>query len=372
MKRHDIYFDYNATTPLRRGVADIQLTHMKVPGNASSVHNFGRAARQTVETARSQVAKLAGCQTEAVTFTSGATECNNMVIHAFRKDGILFSAIEHPSICDPAEGAPMIPVTPDGLIDEDALESMVKEHAPALVSIMMANNETGVIQDIAKLARLLRKLDPRIHIHCDAVQAAGKIPLDFPALQVDYLSLSAHKLGGPLGVGALIASPGSRSVRLISGGGQERGVRAGTENVPGIAGFGKACEMAASEMTETSSRIRTLRDRLESELKKITPDLIIFSKKAPRLPNTSAFALPGTQAQTILMALDLEGIAVSSGSACSSGKVKTSRVISSLGYEGDEIAGQSIRVSLGWTNTDHEVDHFLDVWEKRVKPMQKL
>jgi len=357
------YFDHNATAPLKAAVRDLMITLVQETGNASSLHGEGRAARTRVETAREQVAALVKTQSAYVTFTSGATESNNAVIKTFAGERILLSAIEHPSILEAAPAAEKIPVTKDGVINEAAFEALLDTGtAPALISIMLVNNETGVIQPVEKLARLARKKHPGVYIHCDAVQAAGRLDLDFAALQIDYMSLSAHKMGGPQGVGALITAPGARPAKLLHGGGQEKRQRAGTENVIGIAAFGLAAELADKDRA-LFEKLAEKRDALEAKLKAVTPSLIVIGAQAPRVANTSNISLPGVAAQTILMSLDLEGTAISSGSACSSGTVKSSHVLEAMQLSPDEIKG-ALRISFGWDTDDAALDRLVAVWSK--------
>jgi cysteine desulfurase len=358
-----VYLDYNASAPLRPEVLALMRELLAHTGNASSVHGFGRMARTLVEKAREQAAALAGAHANQVIFTAGATEANNMVLQAFRGSRILISATDHPSVREAAPDADLIPVTPDGLVDEDVFIALLdKGGAPALVSIMAVNNETGVIQNVGRLAKIAKKKFPAIHVHTDAVQGAGRIALDFPAWHIDYMSLSAHKLGGPQGAGALVTAPGAKPVKLLHGGGQEKRQRAGTENVAAIAGFGLAAELAQNNIA-AFQRIAALRDRMENELRRAAPALAVHGHAAPRVANTSLFSLPGIAAQTQIMALDLAGIAVSSGSACSSGAVKSSQVLRAMGVA-DNAAASALRVSLGPATTAAEIDDFIRVWSE--------
>ena len=357
----NIYLDYNASAPLRPEALALVREVLALTGNASSVHGFGRAARTLVEKAREQVAALAGTHANQVIFTSSATEANNMVLRAFLGSRILVSSTEHPSVLEAAPEAELIPVTKDGLVDEEAFTALLdKGGEPALVSIMAANNETGVIQNVGRLAKIVKKKFPAVHVHTDAVQAAGRIALDFPAWHIDYMSLSAHKLGGPQGAGALITAPGAKPVKLLHGGGQEKRQRAGTENVAAIAGFGLAAELAQKNIAAFQD-IAVLRDRMEKELRHAAPALAVHGQDAPRVANTSLFSLPGIAAQTQIMALDLGGIAVSSGSACSSGTVKTSHVLRAMGVA-ENVAESALRVSMGPATTAAEIDNFIRVW----------
>jgi len=340
---------------LRPQAAEAVSRALGVWGNPSSVHAAGRAARRVVEDARRQVAALAGADPATVVFTSGGTEANNLALRGCGRGRILASAIEHPSVLEATDGIEAIPVDGNGVIDLDALRTMLADGKGAAVSVMLANNETGVIQPVSAVAELARAHGALFH--CDAVQGAGKLPLDFRDLGADMITLSAHKIGGPKGAGALIVDDGVPLRPLIRGGGQERGRRSGTENVPGIAGFGVAAELAAAEV-EGVGRLAALRDRLESRLLETIPTANVVAGDTARLPNTSCIALPGVPAETQIMALDLAGFAVSAGSACSSGKVKTSHVLRAMGLA-EEIAGCGIRISLGAMNTEEQIDAFI-------------
>ena len=369
------YLDHNATSPAKAEVVTAMANWLGQPTNPSSVHAPGRAARMAVEAARRQVAGLVGlAESEAwrVVFTSGATESNNTA-HAVVENNapVWVGATEHAAVlqaCDRGAHYKRIPVTADGVLDMEALAQALKDSpAPALFSLMAVNNETGVIQPVAEAASLLRPHGTLIH--CDAVQAAGRIPLDFHGLDIDMMALSSHKIAGPQGVGALILKKGEGFHGLIHGGGQEQRRRAGTENVAGIIGFGMAAELASDFETE-QNRLKTLRDDLEHRLKTLCGDHIhIIGENAPRVANTCCVTLPGIPAERTLMALDLGGIAVSSGSACSSGKVSASHVLSAMGLS-DAEAGSAIRISLGWNNDEKDIDHFMTVWTEfynRVK-----
>ena len=325
-------------------------------GNPSSVHSFGRAARRVVEDARRQVAAPAAVPPGNIVFTSGGTEANNLALRGCGRQRILVSAVEHPSVLEAADEIETVPVDGDGIVDLEALARLLQAgDAPAIVSVMLANNETGAIQPVAEAAALAHERGALFH--CDAVQAAGRLPLDFTALGVDMMTLSAHKMGGPKGAGALVVADPVHLQALIRGGGQERGRRSGTENLPGIAGFGAAAELAAKGMEEAGG-LAGLRDRLEDGILHEVPTARIVGAGAERLPNTSCIALPGISAETQVMALDLAGFAVSAGSACSSGKVRASHVLRAMGLA-DEIAACAIRVSLGEGNDEADIDAFL-------------
>ncbi len=353
------YLDWNATAPLRPEAADAMAEALRRTGNPSSVHRWGRAARQAIERARAQVADLVGAAPAEVIFTSGGTEANHLALGGVQGRRILISAIEHDSVRESVPDATVIPVTAAGVVDLGGLEvSLASDPRPALVSIMFANNETGALQPIAQATALARRHGALFH--CDAIQGAGKLPVDMRALGADLLSISAHKLGGPQGVGALIVRDRVTLTALQRGGGQERGRRAGTENGAGIAGFGAAAELAAREAL-SSAGTAELRDRAEAALTAVAPDARVFAKEAPRLPNTLCIGLSGLAASTQVMALDLAGVMVSAGAACSSGKVRRSHVLSAMGATPEE-AESAIRVSLGWSTTAAEIEKFLDAW----------
>lgn len=356
------YLDHNATSPLRDESRAALQHALSLGGNPSSVHGQGRAARAVIERARDQVAALVGAPARDLIFTSGGTEANALALWGAvqgaaeagaRITRLFVSAIEHDSVLTnaaaiaermPGVRLETIPVMGNGVIDLDALRVLLREgKGRALVAVMAANNETGVIQPLADIAALLKEHEGYLFV--DAVQAAGKITFEF---QADYLSLSAHKIGGPQGTGALVVREGAPLSPTILGGGQERGQRAGTENVAGIAGFGAAAGVA-------HPIVSTLRDRFETELTRIAPDAVIFGAGVERLPNTSNFALPGVAAETAVMALDLEGVMISSGSACSSGKVRPSHVLRAMGVS-ETLAASALRISFGWNSTDADVD----------------
>lgn len=357
-----VYLDYNATAPIRPEAAAALQAALAAPGNASSVHGFGRAARKRVETARAQVAALVGAAPAQVIFTGSGTEANNLALNAVPAGDaarILVSAGEHDSVLAAAPRAERIPLASDGRVDLERLAALLEAGPRAsLVSVMLANNETGVIQPLAEVARLARAQGALLH--CDAVQAAGKVALDMAALDADLLSLSAHKLGGPQGVGALVVRDGITLRPLLRGGGQERRQRAGTENVAGIAGFGAAAAMARRDLDQSAGLAR-LRDHLEAEVRALCPTVTVHGAAAPRLPNTACLSMPGVAAETQVMALDLAGVAVSAGSACSSGKVQASHVLQAMGVPEAE-AGRAIRVSLGWASRAADIGAFVAAW----------
>jgi cysteine desulfurase len=355
---HAVYLDHNASTPVRPEAAEAVASALASTGNPSSVHRHGRMARRLVEDARERVAALVGAKVAEVVFTSGGTEANALAVRGAGRARVLVSAIEHVSVLDALETAEQIPVDTNGVVDLDTLEAMLAaDDVPALVSVMLANNETGVVQPVAAVAALARRYGALVH--CDAVQAPGRIAVDMKELGVHLMSLSAHKIGGPAGTGALVVADEVPLAAMVRGGGQERGRRAGTENVPGIAGFAAAAVAAAA--VDDAERMARLRDRLERGVRELVPATRIFGVDAPRLPNTSCFSMPGVASETQVMALDLGGVAVSAGSACSSGKVAPSHVLRAMKVE-DERAACAIRVSFGWTNVDQDVDRFLEVW----------
>jgi cysteine desulfurase len=363
-----IYLDWNATAPLRREARAAALAALDVLGNPSSVHGEGRATRRVIEQAREQVAALLGAEPRNVVFTSGGTEANMLaLVPTGVRERLLTSAIEHPSVLAggrfPAANIERLPVTGDGRIDLAALEQRLAALGDrALVSVMAANNETGVIQPVAQAARLVHAAGALLHV--DAVQAAGRIGWDISTMGADLVTLSAHKIGGPKGVGALIGRTGMDvSKPLITGGGQERGMRAGTENVAGIAGFGAAATAARASLAAEAARTAALRERLETGLQAASSQVVVFGLAAERLPNTTLFAAPGMKAETAVIAFDLEGVAISAGAACSSGKVQPSHVLAAMGVP-PQLARAAVRVSLGPTTTESDVDRFIEAWIK--------
>jgi cysteine desulfurase len=365
MSRARTYLDWNATAPLRKEAKAAVVAALDVVGNASSPHAEGRRARGLIEDARERVAALVNARPAEVVFTSGGTEANNAVLCGGWQ-AILLGGIEHDSVLAPAKasGARLteLAVSTDGVVALDPLERHLPglEGTRALVSLQLANNETGALQPVGEAARLARK--SKVAMHTDAVQAAGRIGVDFEALGVDYLTLSAHKLGGPKGVGALVLRDGAGLPSFIVGGGQERRRRAGTENVAAIAGFGAAAEAACADLARME-QVRALRDRLEARVREVTPEAVIIAAGAGRLPNTTNLALPGSSAETLVIALDLEGIAVSAGAACSSGKVGASHVLAAIGLAPD-VARAAIRISLGHASQERDVAAFIDAWSR--------
>lgn len=364
------YLDWNATAKLRPEARAAAVAALDVTGNPSSVHAAGRAARRLVEAAREQVAALVGASAREVVFTSGGTEANMLALSPALGDTLLVSAIEHPSVKGGGRfaAAEEVPVTADGAVDPAALARMLSGRSRPLVSIMLANNETGVIQPGAEAAALVHAAGGLLHV--DAVQGPGRIACDFRALGADLMTLSSHKIGGPQGVGALVRRDGLALEPLVKGGGQERGARAGTENVAGIAGFGAAAEACRLGWREEAVRAQVLRDQFEHEIKLISPKAVIFGEAAQRLPNTTLFSVSGMKAETAVIALDLEGVAVSSGAACSSGKVSPSHVLAAMQVP-PELARGAIRVSLGYATIDGDVGTILKAWGKLAESLYK-
>ncbi len=364
-----VYMDYNATAPLKASVREAMAAALEACGNPSSVHRFGRLARRTVEEARARVAALVGAEASEVVFTSSGTEANNLAIRGAGRGRLIVSAVEHDSVLRAAEraacGAEIAPVDRHGVVDPEALAEILdsqpdggSDGGQALVSVMLANNETGVIQPVAEAAEIAHARGALLH--CDAIQAAGKIAIEMASLGADLLSLAAHKMGGPQGAGALVVRQGIALAAQLAGGGQERGLRAGTENVAAIAGFGAACDLAGEDL-EGQARLARLRDDLEARVGAIAPGMKVFGRGARRLANTSCFTMPGVSSETQVMALDLAGIAVSAGAACSSGKVAASHVLGAMGAAEDETSS-AIRVSLGWRSRRQDIDTFLAAW----------
>jgi cysteine desulfurase len=378
------YFDWNATAPLRDEARAAFADALAVFGNPSSVHAEGRAARRLIENAREQVAALVGARPGDVFFTSSGTEANMLALTpAIETAGdkrprsrLLLSAIEHASVrCGgrfPRDAVEELPVEADGRLDVAALAAAIAKTPRALVSLMLANNETGVVQPVAEAAAIVHAAGGLLHV--DAVQAVGRIACDIAALGADLLTLSAHKIGGPKGAGALVRCSDDIHLAdpLIRGGGQERGMRAGTENVAGIAAFSAAAAAARRERAAEAAHMLTLRNLLESGLKAITPRAVIFGAGAgaERLPNTTLFAVEGMKAETAVIAFDLEGVAVSSGAACSSGKVQPSHVLAAMGVSPSLTRG-AVRVSLGWSTTEADMERFLNAWRKLATALSK-
>jgi cysteine desulfurase len=379
-----VYLDWNASAPMRAEARDALTAALALPGNPSSVHGEGRAARAAIERARGEVGALVGADPRNVVFTSGGTEANALALTPHIQigndkrpfDRLLVSAIEHPSVLcggrfDAAQ-VEKVPVRADGRVDlvalEQRLDALARDKLRAMVSVMAANNETGVIQPVREAADIVHRHDGLLHV--DAVQAAGKMPLDIAALGADLMTLSAHKLGGAKGAGALIRRDENIHFAepLIRGGGQERGTRAGTENAAAISSFGSAAAALKASLATEIEHMAALRDRLEAGLRSATPDAAIFGTDAARIPNTTLVAMPGAKAETLVIAFDLDGVAVSSGSACSSGKVAPSHVLAAMGAAA-ELARGAIRVSTGPATTAADIERFLIVWQKLAKSL---
>ncbi|KAF3978062.1 MAG: cysteine desulfurase [Methylococcales symbiont of Iophon sp. n. MRB-2018] len=357
-----IYFDHNATTPIDQRVVEAMLPYLTTfYGNPSSLYRMGRAVRSAIDIAREQVAALVDSLPEQIVFTSGGTEANNLALQTLSGNAtVAISNIEHPSILEAVNNKKIsrldtLAVNKNGLVLPEAIEVFLQKHDSIdLVSIMLANNENGAIQDITQLTKHQNK---NFIVHTDAIQAIGKIPVSFQQLEVDLMSLSSHKIYGPKGCGALVINKNITVSPLLIGGGQENGWRAGTENVAAIVGFGKAAELAQQELEYRSSHCLDLRNGLEKELSSIE-NLFVFAKDAPRLPNTVQFGIKGIDGEMLLMQLDQKNIAVSSGSACSSGAGKASSVLTAMGVE-NELAKSAIRISLGQANTKQDVNEFI-------------
>jgi cysteine desulfurase len=365
------YLDFNATAPLRPEARESVLAAMEAIGNPSSVHGEGRAARRIVEDARTEVARLGGVSSRCVTFVSGGTEAANSALNPFFGGGrnaapldrLIVSAGEHACVLAGHRfpEAEVGPLRPDGRLDLDWLEAACRRPGRVLLALQGANNETGVLQPVPEAAALVH--DAGGFLFCDAVQMAGRIDCDLAALGADAVMFSAHKMGGPKGAGALVTARNGVSLGkpLLMGGGQERGARAGTENVAAIAGFGAAARLCMAERATEAPRLVALRERLAHSIRSTVAEATIFSESAPRLPNTLCFALPGVDAATLMIALDLAGVAVSTGSACSSGKVAPSQVLAAMGVD-PKLARGAIRLSLGWSSTEADVERIAEAF----------
>jgi cysteine desulfurase len=367
-----VYLDWNATTPLRPEARDAMAAAWDHLGNPSSVHAEGRQARRLVEDARAVISGAVGALPRNVVFTSGGTEANALALSPGLRRGaglsverLVISAIEHASVLAggrfPTATISTLGVTRSGLVDLDRLRNLLESGPPALVSVMLANNETGAVQPVTEAAEIVHAAGGLLHV--DAIQAFAKMAFDINVMNADLVTLSAHKIGGPKGAGALVLTEGIAGFEpLLRGGGQERGHRAGTENVAGIAGFGAAAKAAMAALDHEANRLERLRNRLESGLRQ-TPDAVVFAADVPRLPNTTLFTVPGLRAETAVIGFDLAGIAVSSGSACSSGKVQPSHVLQAMGV-GSELAQGAVRLSLGWSTSEADVDFAIKAWRK--------
>ena len=374
-----VYLDWNATTPLRPEAKVAMAAAWDISGNPSSVHVEGRQARRLIEEARASIAVAVGARPQDVVFCSGGTEANGLALTPGLRRGtgrpvgrLLVSAIEHASVLSggrfPPEAIGTIHVTPSGLVDLGHLRAMLQDGPPALVSVMLANNETGAIQPITEIAGIVHSAGGLLHV--DAIQAFGKIPFDIKSMDADLVTLSAHKIGGPKGAGSVVLAEDVQGLEpLVRGGGQELGRRAGTENVAGISAFGAAARAAMAALEGDAARLRSLQNRLETGLKRLS-GMIVFSGDVLRLPNTTLFSAPGLKAETAVIGFDLAGIAVSSGSACSSGKVQPSHVLAAMGF-GRDLAQGAVRLSLGWSTTEADIDLTLKAWRKLANTLLK-
>jgi cysteine desulfurase len=374
-----VYLDWNATTPLRPEARAAMSAAGDLSGNPSSVHAEGRASRRLVEDARAAIAAAVGADARNLVFTSGGTEANSLALTSGlrRNSGLpinrlVVSAIEHASVLAggrfPQAAVETSSVSKSGVVDLDHLRDILAGGPPALVSVMSANNETGALQRVAEVADIVHTAGGVLHV--DAIQSFGKIPFDISEVKADLISISAHKLGGPKGAGAVVLGEGLSGLEaLLRGGGQEQGRRAGTENVAGIAGFGAAVKAAMTSLDDDRDRVEKLRNRLETGLRQ-TRGVFVFSEHVPRLPNTTLFTVPGLKAETAVIGFDLEGIAVSSGSACSSGKVQPSHVLAAMGFAPEPAKG-AVRLSLGWSTTEADIDRCLEAWRKLASALLK-
>ncbi|MBT4879703.1 MAG: cysteine desulfurase [Alphaproteobacteria bacterium] len=359
-----IYLDYNATFPSPEGVVSALAEALRLGGNPSSTHGAGRKAKQVLNRSREIIATFLGAHPNQVIFTSGGTEANAMVLMGSQRSPIILTETEHDSVHRVVTEQPgldhhFVPINNQGIVDLQALEqSLIEAKTPALVSILLANNETGILNPVEEIVSISHKHGSLVHV--DAIQALGKIPISFHKLDADFLTVSAHKVGGPQGVGALIAKEELPMVPLYLGGGQEKSRRSGTENVSGIAGFAAALEIIGEWNTK---ELESKRNVIEDALRSICPDLVIVGRDSPRLSNTCSLTMPGVPNSTQVIAFDLEGIAISSGAACSSGKIKSSRILKAMGFS-DQQASEAIRVSLGPDTPMEHVEQFIRTWKK--------
>jgi len=365
-KSEPIYLDYNATAPIRPEVIELIVEVMEEGGNPSSVHSIGRKAKSRMEQARSTIASAVNCRPQMIIFTSGGTEANNMAVLTCERTRLITSNTEHDSIRSAssrfAGEVRQLPVDQDGLINPDELKVLLEEDGKnTVISILYANNETGVIQDVKSIAAIAHEAGALLHI--DAIQALAKVPIDFFDMGVDMMSLSSHKTGGPQGVGALISNEKLPVKSFVMGGGQEVGRRGGTENIAGIAGFARAVSMIPQSL-EKMKQLESWRDEIEKKLLKYAPAARFLGENAKRLPNVTNIYMPNVTSETQVINFDLEKICISSGSACSSGKVKSSHVIAAMSDD-ETIATSTIRVSLGWGSERSDVDAFIKSWKKQ-------
>jgi cysteine desulfurase len=378
------YLDHNATTPIRPDVVAAMVDIMADVGNPSSVHTHGQAARKAVERSRAQIGRAICARPEDVVFTSGGTEATNLALHSVIEAAgarrLIVSAIEHSAIAEIPVAAGLaldtLPVDGDGVVDLDWLKQRLagwdrQADGVPVLALMLVNNEIGTIQPVAEAASLMRDAGGLLVV--DAIQAVGKIDVDFAALGADYLALSGHKFGGPQGAGALVVACNAPLSRHHHGGGQEKGRRAGTENVAGIVGLGLAIEQAVSQLDQFS-RLSKWRDEIIGDIRQLAPEVVILGEGAARLPNTVSLSIPGWKRENQVMALDLDGVSISAGSACSSGKSRGSKVGTALGLD-DALAQGVVRISLGWNSTRDDMDTLLVAWKRayqRVAPSLKL
>ncbi len=358
MPQSPIYLDYNATAPIRPEIREAMVEVMGWPANASSVHWFGREAKKWLEQARKAVADEVSCFPQEIVFTASGTESNNLVLNSFMDRRIFTSAVEHSSVLQAVEGVELLPVDENGIINISVLSDSIKQQPSVLVSVMLANNETGVIQPIREVAEAVHAIGGLLH--CDAVQGLGKMTVDMGLLGADLMTVSAHKMGGPPGVAAVIARQGIPLKRQMRGGGQESGRRAGTENIAAITGFAKAIDVARTDSWQQEMRARL--DRMERDIVTAFPAAKVIGHGVERLANTSSLLMPGVSAETQLMHFDLAGFAVSAGSACSSGRIEPSHVLKAMGLP-DAEAGSVIRVSTGWDTQPGDILAFTEAWK---------
>jgi cysteine desulfurase len=365
-EKQAIYLDYNATVPIRPEVIKVMVEVMEEGGNPSSIHGIGRKAKSRMEDARSTIASIINCRPQMIVFTSGGTEANNMAILSSGRSRMITTNVEHDSIRSVSSRfdgtVDILSVDQDGIIDLGELRQLLKiDGENTVVSILYANNETGVLQDVKAISEVVHAAGALLHI--DAIQAVSKVPIDFMALGVDMMSISSHKTGGPQGVGALVAFEKLPVRSFILGGGQEVGRRGGTENIAGIVGFATAISLVPQSLKKMNE-LETWRDEIEEKLLEHAPQACFFGKKARRLPNVSTIYMPGVTSETQVMNFDLDKICISSGSACSSGKVKSSHVIDAMSSD-ENIATSTIRISLGWGSEHSDVDAFIASWKKQ-------
>jgi cysteine desulfurase len=380
-----VYLDYNATTPIEPEVLDAMLPYFSAEfGNAASIHTFGQKARAAVETAREQVAALIGARPQEIIFTSGGTESDNHAIFGIvsssssspaSRPHVITSFVEHEAVLNACQAlekqgvdVTYLSVDQDGQIDLEQLRRALRPQT-VLITIMHANNELGTLQPIEEIGRIANEAD--VYFHTDAVQSAGKIPIDVNQFHLDLLSISGHKLYAPKGIGAIYIRGGTRLRQLLYGGHHQRGFRPGTENVAGIVGFGKAAEMARSSLANDAKRLSALRDQLEHGLVNRIPHSRINGGRAPRTPNTTNLTFPGVEGEALLIALDLKGLACSTGAACSSGAVEPSHVLTAVGLPAEE-ARASLRFSLGRHTTQSDIDFALHVVPSAVAQLRQL